>query len=99
MAPRKAVIVGSLMLLGFGAVTIALFGSMLFHWYGTDELWVVSRLQGGRYITHDSSPSALSYYLGIYCVGVVFGGVCILAAVNGAFLQARRARRNHQPTE
>jgi hypothetical protein len=49
MAPRKAVIVGSLILVGFGAGTIALFGSMLTHWYATDELWVVSRYQGGRY--------------------------------------------------
>ena len=55
MAPRKAVMVGSLMLLGLGALAIALFGSMLFHWYGTDELWVVSRFQGGRYITYDKS--------------------------------------------
>ena len=87
------------MLLGFGAVTIALFGSMLSHWYGTDELWVVSRFQGGRYITYDSSPSALIYYFGIYCLGVVFAGVCILAAVNLAFLLARQARRNREPME
>jgi hypothetical protein len=97
MASRKAVIVGSLMLLGFGAVTIALFGSMLSHWYATDELWVVSQSQGGRYITYDNSPSALAYYLGIYCLGILFGGVCILAALSGAFLLARQARRNRQP--
>ena len=99
MAPRKAVIVGSLILVGFGVGTIALFGSMLIHWYATDELWIVGRSQGSRYISYASSPSALVYYLGIYCLGVLFGTVCILAALKGAFLLARQDRRSRLLTE
>jgi hypothetical protein len=65
IAPQKAVMVGSLILLGFGALTLTLFGSMLSHWYATDELWVGSRFQSGRYVTFDKSPFPLAYYLGI----------------------------------
>ena len=99
MAPRKAITVGSLILSGVGAVTFALFGSMLSHWYATDERWIVSLFQGGRDITYDNSPFALAYYLGIYWLGVVFGGGCIIAAFYCAFLLARQARRKRQPTE
>jgi hypothetical protein len=99
MTPRKAVIVGSLIVLGIGLVAIAFFGSMLSHWYVTDELWISGRFGGGHYITYDRSPSAFAYYFGFYGLGVAVGCVCILVAVNGAFLLVRQARRNRRSTE
>jgi hypothetical protein len=98
MAPRKAVIIGSLILLGIGALTVAFFGSMLSHWYAKDELWVFSRFNGGFYVSHATSPFVVDYYLGFYFLGVVFGGVCLIAALYGTFLLARQARRNRSPT-
>jgi hypothetical protein len=100
MSPRKAVIVGCLILLGSGAAIIAVSGSMLFHWYATAELLILSRYDGGRYATYSNSPLAVVYYLGFYSVSFAFGVLLIITALYATVhYWARLTQRDRSPTE
>ena len=88
-------------MLGSGAATITGFGSMLFHWYVTDELYILSRSRGGYYATYSNSPLSVVYYLGIYGISFAFGVLSITTALYATvrYWRALRAKnaRDGQP--
>ena len=81
MAPRKAFIVGMLILAGFGALFIGCFGVEIYHWYLTGDLWIMSRSGLGQYTTYAKTPNAFVIQFGVYALLVGMGVVCLAAAL------------------
>jgi hypothetical protein len=98
MSPRKAVVFGCLLLLGGGAAVIACFGPILFHWYVTDELYILSRMRGGYYTAYSNSPLTVVYYLGIYGIGFAFGVLLITTALYAMARYWARLTQRDLPT-
>ena len=67
MTPRKAVVIGCLISAGVGILVIAEFGSMIYHWCVTGELWTVGRSGiGGPFANYAKSSVEVMSFLGIY---------------------------------
>jgi hypothetical protein len=67
MTPRKAVLIGCLISAGVGVLAFAEFGSMIYHWCVTGELWTVGRSGiGGHFASYAKSPFEVVSFLGIY---------------------------------
>jgi hypothetical protein len=82
MTPRKAVIIGCLISAGFGAVLLGHYGSMIYHWYWTGNLWTASRSGiNGHFATYAKSPVEVAFFLGLYGIFTSLG--CL--AISGAF--------------
>jgi hypothetical protein len=78
MSPRKAVVVGTLLLLGSGAALVAYSGPLLYHWHVTGELWVFTRFRGSYYTTYSNSPFPVLHELLIYGTMFAFGVTLIV---------------------
>jgi hypothetical protein len=88
------------MLLGSGPAEIAVSGLALFHWYITDELWILSKHDGGHYAAYSNSPIAVVYYLGFYGIVFAFGVLSITAAFYTMVRYwARLAQRDRPATD
>jgi hypothetical protein len=80
MKPRITVIINNLLVAGWGALLVAVFGQPIYHWYLTGDLWIMSRMGFGAFATFGKSPVAFILQFGLYalCVGL---GIFCLAAV------------------
>jgi hypothetical protein len=81
MTPRKAFVVGSLLLAGFGALIVGEFGTKIYLWYLTGDLWIMSRSGLGQYASYSKFPVEVAIVLGIYALFVGVGIVCLGAAL------------------
>ena len=64
MTPRKAVVIGCLISAGVGILVIAEFGSMIYHWCVTGELWTVGRSGiGGHFANYAKSSVEVMSFL------------------------------------
>ena len=80
MRPRIAVIVRNLVVAGWGALLVDVFGQPVYHWYLTGDLWLMSRAGLGVFATFGKSTSGFIIQFGIHalCIGP---GIFCLAAV------------------
>jgi hypothetical protein len=94
MTPRKAVVTGSLISAGVGVLVIAEFGSMIYHWCVTGELWTVSRSGiGGHFANYAKSPVEVLCFLGIYGAFAATGFLaCSVALYSTCYIWTRLTR-------
>ena len=91
MTPRKAVVIGSLISVGFGILAVAEFGLMIYHWCVTGELWTVGRSGiGGHFASFAKSAFEVVSFLGIYGAFISTGVLAFSAALFNVLYYRRR---------
>ena len=93
MTPRRAFIIGNLILAGCGTFIVGVFGSKLFHWYLTGDLWIMSRSGFGQFTTYSKFPVEVAIQFGLYAVFVGVGIVCIALAITIPVYHRRQLMR------
>jgi len=100
MSPRTAVIVGSIICLGAGAAMIAYFGSILYHWHATGDVWLqpMRSPTPAHYARYSDDGFNVAFTLGLdwlgFTLGVfaVFGGLgCVFLLMKSVFRFIQRA--------
>jgi hypothetical protein len=81
MTPRRAFVIGNLILAGCGTFLVVVFGSKIYHWYLTGDLWIMSRSGLGQFTTYGKFPVEAAIQFGIYTIFVGVGIVCIASAI------------------
>ncbi|HLG83531.1 MAG TPA: hypothetical protein VKY22_21145 [Bradyrhizobium sp.] len=88
-------IIGNLVVAGWGALLVDVFGQPIYHWYLTGELWITLRADFGVFATFDRSPVAFIIEFGLYALCVGLGIFCLAAGL----IQLAYYRRHPKPED
>ncbi|QAU39111.1 hypothetical protein XH86_16655 [Bradyrhizobium guangdongense] len=83
MSPRKAVLIGCMLMLGFGVLFVGFWGHFLYLWYLTDEVQVIS-MRAGRalgHATYREAPMIFIYQFGRQAAFCALGLFLVAVAV------------------